>query len=178
MNKNELETKPLTDEEVVKLHKRVLAIEEILAAQNKPGAKKEKEKTINELKAEYQAKNQKLGVEFMARYNALVQFMGIEVRAVMETNPYQPNVAQAVTRMQPYREKEKKTKPWHEAMADNLHTRAACEHVEHAEGELCEKCGLPVVNWGKSNKGVSQEYLERQRARIEEEKKKAEETKE
>lgn len=183
MQKHEIPEKPLTDDEVVKLTSRVLEIENTLQKDKVAGAKKLKQKDRTKLEEEYKAKNQKLGIEFLARYNALVKFMGIEIRAIMETNPYQPNVAQAVTRMQPYRPKEPKTKPWHEAMADNLHSRAKCEHVLHAEGTVCEKCGLPQVvtdgngkaipAWGSGGKGVTKEYSEHQKQRIEEEKKKA-----
>lgn len=118
--------------------------------------------------------------EYMARYEALCKMFGMEIRAVMRVNPAQPNISQAVTELKPYAPKPKNIKPWHEAMADNLHTRAKCEHVEHAEGDKCEKCGLPkfatfgedepIKAWGAKGKGVTAEYLAKQKERIEQEK--------
>lgn len=175
----EKETVRISDEQVLKKQARVLEIEEKIQTANKPGMLKLADKEKNKLETEHRTLSQELAAEFLPRYNELVKFFGMEVRAVMEVKQFQPNVAQAVTRLMPYREnKGKELKEWHEAMADNLHARAKCEHVEHAEGDICEKCGLVKSNWGTSGKGVSAEYLKTQTGRIEEEKKKAEATKE
>lgn len=145
------------------------------------GFKKLTKKSEQTLSNKIQEVALEIANEYMARYEALCKLFGMEIRAVMRVNPMQPNMAQAVTELKPFSPKPKNIKPWHEAMADNLHTRAKCVHVEHAEGDKCEKCGLPkfvpfgedeaVPAWGEKGKGVTAEYLAKQKERIEQEKK-------
>lgn len=168
----------LTDEKVIELKTKLHTLQDELAKAREPkkGFRKLAAKDAEKIEKKIQEIAQVLAESYLERYHPLCELYGIEVRAVMRVNPYQPNVAQAVTELTAYRPQEKpQTKPWHEAMADNLHTRAKCEHVLHEEGLVCEKCGLPPDKWGLDNKGVSAEYHEEQKQRIEEEKKTYEE---
>jgi len=144
-----------------------------------PGANKPDKKTLRKLDEDIQKQAQEIGEEFMRRYTALCQMAAVEIRAEMLTDPKVPTIARAMTVLRPYRKKkEAKMKAWHEAMADNLHMRANCEHVLNEEGTACEKCGLNPENWGQRNGkpfGVTDAYREKITKKIEEEKAKAEE---
>lgn len=169
-------TPRLTDEDVkAKVIKLGHLQQRLEQGEKKKGFRSISKKDKEKIESQIQETAQEIATEYLARYNSLCEMFGMEVRAVMQVNPYQPNVAQARTELRPYKPAAKpQTKPWHEAMADNLHTRAKCEHLLHDEGLTCEKCGLPPDKWGKDNKGVSAEYHEEAKAKIEAEKQKHE----
>jgi len=171
----------LTDEQVARkaTHLEELKLQ-LDRSREAKGFKKLTQKSEEKLGNQIQEKAKELADEFLQRNLELCTIFSMELKPVMRTNPYQPNTAQAVVELKPFKPKVANTKKWHEAMAENLKTRAKCEHVEHAEGGKCEKCALekyveingePVRAWGESGKGVTQAYLERQRDLIETEKK-------
>jgi len=162
----------LSDEEVVKVKTKLEGLQEDLKhSREAKGFRKLTKKNEQSLSNKIQETAKELADEYLARYEELCKLCGMEIRAVMRVNDFNPNIAQAVTELKPYNPAPKENfKPWHEAMADNLRTRAKCEHVEHAEGLICEKCGLAKTAWGVNNKGVNQDYFKEQTERIKAEK--------
>lgn len=148
----------LTDDQVVKKVAKLNDLKDQLEkSRNAKGFKKLAKKSEQALSNKIQETALEVANEYQARYLELCQLFTMELKPAMRTNPYQPTTAQAVLELKPYA-KPKQTKPWHEAMADNLRTRAKCVHVLHEEGNICEKCGLNPENWGESGKGVTTAY--------------------
>lgn len=158
----------------MKTNKKLEDAKLLLSQSKKPGFRKANKKALHEAEAIVKQDFVDRGNEFMKRYKELCKDTGMEIVAKFEqAEGYPPNIAKAALQLAEYQEPQQpETKPWSEAMASNLDMRAACEHVEHEEGNICEKCGTAVNNWGEDNKGVSPEYREKIMAKIEEEKKK------
>jgi len=161
----------LTDDQVVKKVDRLTELKGQLDHSRKAtGFKKLAKKSEQKLSNQIQELALVIANEYQARYKELCQLFTMELKPAMRTNQYQPNVAQAVIELKPYAPKSN-TKPWHEAMAENLKTRAKCVHVLHDEGNICEKCGLNPENWSETGKGVKHEYFTDMEKKISAEKK-------
>lgn len=63
-------------------------------------------------------------------------------------------------------------KPWSEALEENLAARINCTHKLNEDETACEKCALNPENWGSNNEGVTNDYQDKQRAKIQAEKEK------
>lgn len=132
----------------------------ILSQANKKGFRKPNKKLIHEADKVLRQDFTDRGNNFMERYRALCEETGLEIKAKIEPVEGMPeNIAKAGLTLAEYvKPTEPETKKWSIAAAENLALRKGCEHVEHAEGNICEKCGLAIQNWHPSGTGVAEEY--------------------
>lgn len=139
-----------------------------------PGFRKANKKLLREAEEVVKNDRKDRANAFLEEYKEVCKKHGIEIKAQIE--PAQiPGLVKAGLYLDEYVEKKPpQTKKWSEAMGENLDNRKKCQHKEHDEGNICEKCGLALQNWHESGTGVVQEYEDRIIAKIKDQQEKEE----
>lgn len=142
----------------------------VLDRVNQTGFRKSSKKAIAKAKEDLQSYRQRKAETFLEEHKARIKYYGMEIKAYFDELPnglLKPSLTLAD--FDPFKELAK-TKPWSEALEENLATRINCEHKLNEDGTVCEKCGLNPENWGSDGTGVTNEYQDAQRERIEKQK--------
>lgn len=150
--------------------------EAAIERQGQKGFKKMSDKEIDAKKETMKKYRRALAEAFQAAYEKIREAYEIELYATvqqMQGGPIMPSLQLRRWTKPP----EASTKPWSEAMRENLNTRMDCQHVPDEIDEYCDKCKLPRDAWGKDGKGCSEAYVERQNQKIADQQKKEQEGK-
>lgn len=156
------------DTDHAKEFKKAKEADELLANVGVKGAKQPTKKEVKKAEETVQNYKRDKAKYFLDEYEKLTEYCGIEIDLtgfeMVMPRTYQPKLG--IQSKKPKQE----TKPWHEALAENLQKRKECQHEEDDNG-ICKKCGLGVKHWGTGGMGVTKEYEDTQNVKIEEAKK-------
>jgi len=145
----------------------------LLLHSNKKGFKKAKGKDLQEANEIVQDYRRNKSLEYLKKHREMSEYYGIEIKAFFDkdffeqTGMIRPSIT--VADFNPNKEIEN-VKPWSEALEENLALRINCNHELNEDETACKHCTLNPENWGDGNEGVSNEYNDKQRAKIEKQK--------
>jgi len=151
-------------------YRKMQAAEELLKNANAKGFRKPSNKEIARAKEVVQEYRKKKAETFLEEHKARITYYGVEIKAYFE--PLQNGLIKpslTIADFNPFRELAP-VKPWSEAMEENLATRINCKHELNVDDTACKKCGLNPENWGEGKEGVVNDYLDKQREKIAEQK--------
>jgi len=115
----------------------------------------------------------KKAATFLEEHKARITYYGVEIKASFDkeffeqTGMIRPTAALAD--FNPFKGISE-MKPWSEALEENLAQRINCTHKLNEDETACETCGLNPENWGFNAEGVTDEYKDKQRAKIQDQK--------
>jgi len=165
------------DEKIVQYDKdnlsefrKMQAAEQTLARVNQKGFRKPSNKELERAKELVRDYRRKKAQTFLEEHKKRIEYYGVEIKAYFEEMPnglIKPSLT--IADYDPFKAIAA-MKPWSEALEENLATRINCTHDLDEDTGSCKKCQLGKDNWGGNNEGVSNEYQDKQRARIAEEK--------
>lgn len=144
--------------------------EELLAHANDKGFRKPSHKQIERAKETVQDYRRKKAQTFLEEHKKRITYYGVEIQAHFEqlgNGLLKPSLR--IADFDPFKPL-RNMKPWGEALEENLATRINCTHEMNDDETACKHCALNPENWGENNEGVTNEYQDKQRKRIAEEK--------
>lgn len=154
-------------------YRKMQEAEDTLRRANDKGFRKPNNRQIEKAKEIVQSYRRTKAQTFLEEHKARVKYFGVEIKAHFEevrgTGLIKPSLI--IADFDPFAGV-KDMKPWSEAMEENLATRINCTHEMNDDETACKKCSLNPENWGSNNEGVSNEYNDKQRAKIAAEKEK------
>lgn len=147
------------------------AAEELLSDVNKKGFRKPNNRQIERARETIHEYRRKKAETFLEEHKARISYFGIEIKAHFDELPnglIKPSISLAP--FDPFKQLAP-VKPWSEAMEENLATRINCKHKPMEDNDdVCGTCGVARVSWGENNEGVTNEFIDRARAKIDEQK--------
>lgn len=148
-------------------YRRTQEAEEMLRHANDKGFRKPSNKQLERAKEIVQNYRRTKAQTFLEEHKKRVTYFGVEIKAHFEevkgTGLIKPSLI--IADFNPWAGI-KDMKPWSEALEENLATRINCTHEMNDDDTACKKCNLNPENWGSNNEGVSNDYQDKQRAKI------------
>jgi hypothetical protein len=149
---------------------------------NEKGFRKPGKKAIDAARETLHEYRRVKAERFLKEHTERVKHYGVEIKAFFDedffrkTGMIKPSLT--IADFKPVNDIPE-MKPWSEALEDNLAARMNCTHELNEDETVCDRCGLNPENWGDKSEGVADDYLNRQREKIEAQKaKELEEAKE
>jgi len=143
---------------------------DLLLSSKKKGFKKAKGAELQKASDTIRDYQKNKGMAFLEEQKTRSEYYGMEIKAYFDKEFFDQNglIKPTITIADFNPNKEiPKMKPWSEALEENLATRINCSHELNEDETTCKACGLNPENWGENNEGVSNEYNDRQREKIE-----------
>lgn len=154
-------------------YRKMQEAEETLRHANDKGFRKPNNRQIERAKEIVQDYKRNKARAYLEEHKKRVIYYGVEIKAHFEevhgTGLIKPSLI--IADFNPFKGIAE-AKPWSEAMEENLAARINCTHKLNEDETACEKCALNPENWGSNNEGVTNEYQDRQREKIQIEKEK------
>ena len=163
------------DKDNLKDYREMQEAEEVLKHAKDKGFRAPSKKALDKATQIVQDYRRKKAQTFLEEHKTRISYYGVEIKAyfdeefLKQTGMIRPSLT--IADFNPFKPI-KNVKPWSEAMEENLATRINCTHELNEDETACKHCGLNPENWGTNNEGVTDEYQERQRTKIQEEKEK------
>jgi len=142
----------------------------LLLSSKKKGFKKAKGGELQKAKETIEAYRKDKSLAYLGAHTEKCRYYGMEIKAYFDKEFFEQNglIKPTITLADFNPNKEvPKMKPWSEALEENLATRINCNHELNDEETVCKHCQLNPENWGENNEGVSNEYNDKQREKIE-----------
>lgn len=144
--------------------------EKVLEQATKKGFRKPSNKELEAAKQVVHEYRRNKAATFLEEHKKRITYFGVEIKAyfdLLDNGLMKPSLT--IADFNPFKGIEN-TKPWSEAMEENLATRINCTHQPNEEETACKLCALNPENWGENKEGVTNEYLDKTREKIEAEK--------
>lgn len=168
----DVEKLPAYDKEHLADYKKMLAAENVLKlAKAKPdGFRQPSHADIDDAQQKVQQYRRDRAAAFLEAYKNLIRQYGVEIKAHFDMLPNGLVKPSLTVKEYDIHKDTMSLKPWSEALEENLATRINCTHEPNDDETVCKVCGLNPENWGADRQGVTEVYIEKQRAKIQEQK--------
>lgn len=161
------------DRDNIAEYEKVREAEDVLRRANQKGMRKPSNKEITKAKEVIHEYRRTKAQTFLEEHKKRIAYYGVEIKAYFDEDFFKQSgmirPSLTIADFNPHK-KIAPTKPWSEALEENLATRINCHHELGEDEANCKHCGLNPENWGGDSEGVKDEYQESQRAKIAEHK--------